>query len=248
MKHPNVVRAYGAELIDNEVGLSMELVKGHTLDEIVKRQEPFSANEAAVIGIDLCRALAAVHRADILHGDIKAHNVMRENGGRTVLMDFGTGRDSEATSARPPPTISPALRCTSPPKCSPGTHARRRPRSTVLECSSISSSPGLIPSTVIHALKSNSSTSARIVVDRCETFGRICRTTLFESWNGHAENPRQRYHTAGELEAALADALAPSPIPHPTPIPIPLPLPVPSCDWKKPLAIAAAVVLAVGLA
>src|SRR5262245_56038522 len=93
VKHPNVVRAYGAELIDNEVGLSMEIVKGHTLDEIVKRQAPFSANEATIIGIDLCRALAAVHGCGILHGDINAHNVKRENGGRTVLMDFGTGRD-----------------------------------------------------------------------------------------------------------------------------------------------------------
>ena len=45
--------------------------------------------------MDLCRALAAVHGAEILHGDIKAHNVMREHGGRTVLMDFGTGRRSK---------------------------------------------------------------------------------------------------------------------------------------------------------
>ena len=93
VKHPNVVRAFGAERVGDEIGLSMELVKGHTLDEIVRRQAPFSANEAAVIGIDLCRALAAVHSAGILHGDIKAHNVMREDGGRTVLMDFGTSRD-----------------------------------------------------------------------------------------------------------------------------------------------------------
>ena len=60
VKHPNVVRAFGAERVGDEIGLSMELVKGHTLDEIVRRRAPFSANEAAVIGIDLCRALAAV--------------------------------------------------------------------------------------------------------------------------------------------------------------------------------------------
>ncbi len=93
VKHPNVVRAFGAERVGDEIGLSMELVKGYTLDEIVRRQAPFSANEAAVIGIDLCRALAAVHGVGVLHGDIKAHNVMREDGGRTVLMDFGTSRD-----------------------------------------------------------------------------------------------------------------------------------------------------------
>ena len=40
------------------------------------------------IGIDLCRALSALHAAGLLHRDIKPHNVMREVGGRIVLMDF----------------------------------------------------------------------------------------------------------------------------------------------------------------
>lgn len=38
-------------------------------------------------------ALAAVHRAGILHRDVKAQNVMRASDGRIVLMDFGTGVD-----------------------------------------------------------------------------------------------------------------------------------------------------------
>ena len=101
VKHPNVVRAFGAEQVGDEIGLSMELVKGRTLDEIVRQQAPFGANEAVVIGIDLCRALAAVHNAGVLHGDIKAHNVMREDGGRTVLMDFGTSRDLNRQPAGP---------------------------------------------------------------------------------------------------------------------------------------------------
>ena len=53
---------------------------------------PFSAREAAQIGVDLCHALAAVHGAGLLHRDIKATNVMREGGGRIVLMDFGAGQ------------------------------------------------------------------------------------------------------------------------------------------------------------
>ncbi len=101
VQHHNVVRAFGAERVANEIGLSMELVRGQTLDEIVRRHGPFSASEATVLGIDLCRALAAVHGAGILHGDIKAHNVMREAGGRTVLMDFGTGRDLKRQPAVP---------------------------------------------------------------------------------------------------------------------------------------------------
>ena len=93
LRHPNVVTVYGADHIDGRVGLWMEFVKGQTLAQLVRSQGPFGAREAALIGLDLCRALAAVHTAGVLHGDIKAHNVMREEGGRTVLMDFGTGKD-----------------------------------------------------------------------------------------------------------------------------------------------------------
>jgi hypothetical protein len=35
--------------------------------------------------------MASVHQAGVVHGDLKAHNVMREAGGRIVLMDFGAG-------------------------------------------------------------------------------------------------------------------------------------------------------------
>src|SRR6185295_18992649 len=92
VRHPNVVTVYGADHTEDYVGLWMEFVKGRTLGEQLKAQGTFSAHEAALIGRDLCRAVAAVHQAGVLHGDIKAHNVMRQEGGRTVLMDFGAGR------------------------------------------------------------------------------------------------------------------------------------------------------------
>jgi len=93
VRHPNVVTVYGAQQIGHEIGLWMELVRGRSLDLLVQRDGPLSADEATVIGITLCRAVAAVHTAGLLHRDIKAHNVMREGGGRIVLMDFGAGRD-----------------------------------------------------------------------------------------------------------------------------------------------------------
>ena len=46
------------------------------------------------------RALrVAVHRHGLVHGDVKAENVMREVSGRIVLMDFGAAREFEATDA-----------------------------------------------------------------------------------------------------------------------------------------------------
>src|SRR5262249_39185003 len=50
---------------------------------------PFGPKEAALIGVDVARASGAVHAAGLLHRDIKASNVMREEGGRILLMDFG---------------------------------------------------------------------------------------------------------------------------------------------------------------
>ena len=93
VRHANIVTVYGADQVDGRVGLWMELVRGTTLEDLLQRQGTFGAREASVVGLDMCRAVAAVHRAGLLHGDIKAHNVMREEGGRNVLMDFGTGKD-----------------------------------------------------------------------------------------------------------------------------------------------------------
>ena len=91
VRHPNVVTVHGADMHDGRVGLWMEFVHGRTLAQIVATQGPFSAAEAAIIGQELCRALAAVHAAGLIHRDVKAQNVMRESGGRLVLMDFGAG-------------------------------------------------------------------------------------------------------------------------------------------------------------
>ncbi|HEX6315999.1 MAG TPA: serine/threonine-protein kinase [Gemmatimonadaceae bacterium] len=100
VRHRNVVTVFGATQIDDEIGLWMELVRGRSLAEIVRDDGPLGAGEAALIGNSLGHALAAVHAAGLLHRDVKANNVMREAGGRIVLMDFGAGRDLTAAGHR----------------------------------------------------------------------------------------------------------------------------------------------------
>jgi serine/threonine-protein kinase len=95
VRHPNVVIVHGADRCAGRVGLWMEFINGRTLEQVLGEQGPFGAAEATLIGIDLCRALSAVHDAGLLHRDVKARNVMREDSGRIVLMDFGTGLDHE---------------------------------------------------------------------------------------------------------------------------------------------------------
>ena len=99
VRHSNVVVVYGAESDGDEVGIWMEYIQGRTLAEMVSESGPMSAHEVTGIGIDLCRALAALHGTGLLHRDIKAHNVMREVGGRIVLMDF-SGAESVARDGR----------------------------------------------------------------------------------------------------------------------------------------------------
>jgi eukaryotic-like serine/threonine-protein kinase len=95
VRHPNVVTIHGAEQIADQIGLWMEFVRGDTLEQILDQRKVVSAAEAVGIGLELCRAMSAVHGAGLLHRDIKAHNVMRAEDGRIVLMDFGTGRELE---------------------------------------------------------------------------------------------------------------------------------------------------------
>lgn len=99
VSHERVVTVHGADIHGDEVGIWMELVEGRTLQELLAIQGPMGAREAAGVGIDLASALAAVHGAGLLHRDLKAQNVMRENGGRIVLMDFGSGL-AQTSSAR----------------------------------------------------------------------------------------------------------------------------------------------------
>ena len=104
VSHRNVVTVHGVDTHDGRVGLWMEFIRGNTLEQLLERQGPFGGREASLLGQDLCRALAAVHAAGLVHRDVKAQNVIREEGGRLVLMDFGTGlllEDDEAVKASP---------------------------------------------------------------------------------------------------------------------------------------------------
>ncbi|MEM6453843.1 MAG: serine/threonine-protein kinase [Acidobacteriota bacterium] len=104
IRHPNVVTVYGADRRSDRVGIWTEYVRGRTLDDLIRTSGPRSAQETISIGLDLLGALATVHGTGILHRDIKAENVMREEGGRIVLMDFGIGLDRR----RPRRPSSPA--------------------------------------------------------------------------------------------------------------------------------------------
>ena len=100
VRHPNVVSVFGVEAHGDRVGLCMEFVHGATLEsELAGPRDAAPRATRRLVGEEVCRALSAVHAAGFVHRDVKARNVMREEGGRIVLMDFGTGREAEELKA-----------------------------------------------------------------------------------------------------------------------------------------------------
>ncbi|MBZ5524071.1 MAG: tetratricopeptide repeat protein [Acidobacteriia bacterium] len=101
--HANVCRVFdlghhrqaGQELIF----LSMELIKGETLNERLKHTGKIAFPEALHIARQLCQALGAAHEAGILHRDFKCGNVMLLGSGdqvRAVVTDFGIARSLQS--------------------------------------------------------------------------------------------------------------------------------------------------------
>jgi TolB-like protein/Tfp pilus assembly protein PilF len=95
VRHPNVVTIYGAERVNGQVGVWMEFVHGKTLEEELRDHGPFDVDRVIRIGIELSGALSTVHRAGLIHRDVKAQNVLCDREGRLVLTDFGAGCDLE---------------------------------------------------------------------------------------------------------------------------------------------------------
>ena len=116
LRHPNIVAVYGVEEHGGRLGIQMELIEGETLAQTMDNGRTLSSEEAASIGIKLCQALAAAGAKELIHSDIKAQNVMRETGGRIVLMDFGaarfkpsSGADTSGAAAGTPLYMAPEL-------------------------------------------------------------------------------------------------------------------------------------------
>ena len=79
----------------------MEYLDGETLKDVIIREGPLPERRAIDITLQLLAALRFAHRREIIHRDVKPHNVMVLRDGRVKVADFGIARagDSEMTEA-----------------------------------------------------------------------------------------------------------------------------------------------------
>ncbi len=93
--HRNVIRIYDLGDADGVKFITMEYVEGVDLRALIQEQKKFSPEEAVQITEQICRALEATHNVGVIHRDLKPQNIMRDQSGRILLMDFGLARTVE---------------------------------------------------------------------------------------------------------------------------------------------------------
>lgn len=205
VRHDNVIMVHGAERIQGQAGLWMELIKGRTLAELIAEQGPFGAREATLIGLDTCRALAATHLAGLVHGDVKANNVMREEGGRIVLMDLSAAKEAHG-GATDPRLLS-------------GTPLYMAPELFKGAAPSVRSDIYSLGILLHHLVTGSFPVRGKSLAELTEAHQRGERQLLRDARPdlpeaflrvvecATAPDPAQRFESAGRMEAALAQAL-----------------------------------------
>ncbi|NUR66992.1 MAG: protein kinase [Streptomyces sp.] len=89
VRHPGVIAVHDVAEVDGRPLIVMELVDGPSLDDVLRDRGTLGPHEAAGIGAKVMDALAAAHRAGVLHRDVKPGNILLDRSGRVVLTDFG---------------------------------------------------------------------------------------------------------------------------------------------------------------
>lgn len=110
VRNRHVLAIHGAGVHDGRAGFWSDLIEGTTLQQRAR----VSLAELLAVAAALADALKAVHEACLVHGDVKAANVMQDQHGQYVLMDFGAGlehgtRDSNNHSVGSPMLMAPEL-------------------------------------------------------------------------------------------------------------------------------------------
>ncbi|MEZ4241648.1 MAG: serine/threonine-protein kinase, partial [Myxococcota bacterium] len=96
--HPNIPRLVAYDGDATPPYMAMELARcGSTMDW-VRDHGPMPPTLAGDVIFQVCEALATVHAAEMVHRDVKPHNVLFDDLGVCKLTDFGIARISDATS------------------------------------------------------------------------------------------------------------------------------------------------------
>ena len=93
LTHANIVSIYDVGVDDNLYFIVMELIQGKTLKEIIlKEKGPLPWKWSVNVAIQIASALEVAHRNNIVHRDIKPHNIIITEDGVAKVTDFGIAK------------------------------------------------------------------------------------------------------------------------------------------------------------
>jgi tetratricopeptide (TPR) repeat protein len=210
LRHPSIVDVYSAGEADGLLYFIMRYVPGESLRDYLDREKRVPPGRAAVILRDLADALAYAHAQGVVHRDIKPENVLiDQRSGTAHLTDFGVARALEATDERMTGT---GLIVGSPRYMSPEQAAGERE----LDGRSDIYSLGLIGYEMLAGEPTFSGASPVSVIAKQITEVPppvATRADAVPPALAHAidcavaKDPNERWQNAGEMAAALADAV-----------------------------------------
>jgi serine/threonine protein kinase/tetratricopeptide (TPR) repeat protein len=90
--HRNVIRIYDIGEAEGFKFITMEFVEGKDLRSVLRERGKLPPSEAVDIIHQVCLALDAAHKEDVIHRDLKPQNIMCDKAGRILVMDFGLAR------------------------------------------------------------------------------------------------------------------------------------------------------------
>ncbi|MEV0233028.1 serine/threonine-protein kinase [Nonomuraea sp. NPDC050786] len=100
--HPNVVTVFDTGVTrSGKPYIAMDFFENGSLRDKIRKEGPLPVPDVLRAGVKLAGALAAVHEAGVLHGDIKPQNILISRYGELAIADFGVARvvDSSEVSA-----------------------------------------------------------------------------------------------------------------------------------------------------
>lgn len=92
LSHPNIVNVYDVGREGNIHYIVMELIEGEPLSEKIRRDGPLPYNEAIRITKEVASALSLAHKNQIIHRDVKPHNILITQTGTAKITDFGIAK------------------------------------------------------------------------------------------------------------------------------------------------------------
>ena len=96
MSHPNIVNVYDVSKSDELDYIVMELIDGITLKQYMERKGVLNWRETLHFSMQIAKALEHAHSRNIIHRDIKPHNIMILKDGSVKVADFGIARVASA--------------------------------------------------------------------------------------------------------------------------------------------------------